>query len=172
MPFHPFLALALPLSLAACVVGQVYPQDSLPTRPWPETATCPTPARAAAEAKTLLDEMNGARTASGLSPLTVSPALTATAQHYACENAARQSLDHVGSDGSDSLERFRRAGLKPSLAAENTGIGYANAQAAFAGWMASPHHRENILRPELTQVGIGLADGPKPVWVVDFLSPR
>jgi uncharacterized protein YkwD len=38
--------------------------------------------------------------------------------------------------------------------------------------MASPRHRENILRPELDKVGIGLADGARPVWVVDFLADR
>ena len=171
MPLRLTMSLTLALCLAACVV-QVYPQDSLPTRPWPETARCPTPDRAQTEADALLDLMNGARKSAGLSPLTLDPGLAATAQHYACENAARQSLDHVGSDGSDILERVRREGFKPSLAAENTGIGYANASRAFAGWMASPHHRENILRPEVTQVGIGLADGARPVWVVDFLSPR
>jgi uncharacterized protein YkwD len=58
------------------------------------------------------------------------------------------------------------------LAAENTGIGYASAAQAFAGWMASPHHRDNILQPLVTRVGIGLADGVRPVWVVDFLAPR
>jgi len=171
MPLRLALPLTLAFGLAACEV-QVYPQDSLPTRPWPETASCPAPARAQAEADALLDLMNGARKTAGLRLLTLNPSLAASAQHYACENAARQSLDHVGTDGSDIPERIRRAGLKPALAAENTGIGYANASRAFAGWMASPHHRENILRPEVTQVGIGLADGARPVWVVDFMSPR
>jgi uncharacterized protein YkwD len=166
------LLAVLPALLVAACATQYYPSDSNPTRNWPAAADCPTPARAASEAETLLRLMNEARAAAGLAALRRDPALTATAQSYACENAARQSLDHVGSDGSDLLERVRRSGLQPALAAENTGLGYASAEAAFAGWMASPHHRENILRPEISLVGIGLADGARPVWVVDFLAVR
>lgn len=166
-----FLTVLPAILLTACVV-QYYPSDSMPTRNWPAAANCPTPARAASEADTLLRLMNEARAASGLAALRLDAALTATAQAYACENAARQSLDHVGSDGSDVLERVRRSGLKPALVAENTGLGYASAERAFAGWMASPHHRENILRPEVSLVGIGLADGARPVWVVDFMQIR
>ena len=119
-----------------------------------------------------MPRMNAARASTGLGALTVDPALTVTAQTHARENAARQSLDHVGSGGSDLLKRFGRSGLAPGLAAENTGVGYATAEAAFAGWMASPKHRENILRPQITVVGIGLAVGATPVWVVDFLAQR
>ena len=72
MPLRLTLPMTLALGLAACVV-QVYPQDSLPTRPWPETASCPTPDRAQAEADVLLDLMNGARKTAGLHPLTLDP---------------------------------------------------------------------------------------------------
>jgi uncharacterized protein YkwD len=171
MGMNRFPALVPALLLTACV-SQYYPSDALPTRNWPSVASCPTPARAAAETQALLHLMNDARASAGLGALVLDPRLTATAQAYACENAARQSLDHLGSDGSDLLERFRRSGLKPALAAENTGLGYQNAEAAFAGWMASPHHRDNILQPQVTSVGIGLADGAKPIWVVDLLASR
>jgi uncharacterized protein YkwD len=170
------IALGLCLGLSACGVIPVavtFPDDTLPTRPWPESATCPTPARAKADAASLLALMNAARASAGLGALSLDAAVGGVAQAYACENAARQSIDHVGSDGSDLLERFRRGGLQPALAAENTGLGFADPATAFAWWMNSPHHRENILRPGITRVGIGLAEGtPRPAWVVDFMATR
>jgi uncharacterized protein YkwD len=163
------------LGLSACVTVTTrtsYPQDSLPTRPWPEAAHCPTPTGAARDATTLQGLINTARAGAGLPPLRLDPALTSVSQAYACENAARQSLDHVGSDGSDVLERFRRGGILPAVAAENTGLGYDGVEAAFRGWMASPHHRANILRPGLTAMGLGEAAGARPTWVLDLMAPR
>lgn len=171
-----FKALALVTGLAGCVpvpVGQYWPIDHQPTRPWPATAGCSTPPGADSSRNALLSLMNAARTQAGLGGLTLDPAITAVSQRYACENAARRSISHVGSDGSDITERFRRGGLRASLEAENTGLFRGGAQHAFDWWMGSPHHRDNILRAQITKVGIGLAAaGGETAWVVDFLAPR
>ena len=178
MPHLPrqLMAVALLMGVSGCVpvpAGQYWPIDHQPTRPWPASAHCPTPTQAASERRTLLALMNAARAKAGLAALTLDPAITAVAQPYACENAARMSISHVGSDGSDLPERFRRGGLKASLEAENTGLFGADAQYAFKWWMNSPHHRANILRPQVTRVGIGVAAaGRHTAWVVDFLAPR
>jgi uncharacterized protein YkwD len=95
------------------------------------------------------------------------------AQKHACDNAAAQSISHVGSDGATLPERLRREGLRVRHAAENTGLGFATPQAAMAFWMGSPGHRANILAPEATQIGIGQADGgARPTWVVNFIRPK
>lgn len=170
------MAFALLMGISGCVpvpVGQYWPIDHQPTRPWPASARCPTPAQAVSQRNALLSLMNAARTQAGLAALTLDPAITSVAQSYACENAARQSISHVGSDGSDLTERFRRGGLKASLEAENTGLFRGEAQHAFDWWMGSPHHRDNILRPQVTRVGIGVAAADSTTaWVVDFLAPR
>jgi uncharacterized protein YkwD len=102
----------------------------------------------------------------------LSPALSAVAQQHACDNAARASTSHQGSDGSDLSERLRRGGIQAQLAAENTGLGFTSPESAFAWWMASPGHRANILLAQITEIGVGEADGSKPAWVINFLKRR
>ncbi len=169
-------ALLLPALLAACVVipaGMHYPADDQPVTAWPASADCPVPARSAADARALVALINGQRAQAGLAPLTLSAPLSDIAHRHACDNAARQSVSHDGSDGSDLAARLHRAGVRVSLAAENTGLGFSSPGIALEWWMASPPHRANILRPEITQVGVGQADGvPRPTWVLDFVAPR
>ena len=46
-------------------------------------------------------------------------------------------------------------GYSFSAAAENIAAGYSSPQAAFNGWMNSQSHRDNMLNPTYTEVGIG-----------------
>lgn len=66
--------------------------------------------------------------------------------------------------------RLRRGGITALMVAENTASFYKTPKAAMEAWMASPHHRENMQRPQVRAVGIGQADGTKALWVVDFTS--
>lgn len=169
-------ALLLPLLVSACIVipaGAHYPADDLPVTAWPASAACPVPARSAGDARTLVGLINAQRAAAGLGPLTLSAPLSEIAQRHACDNAARQTVSHDGSDGSDLAQRLRRGGIAVLMAAENTGLGFSSPRIALDWWMASPPHRANILHPEITQIGIGQADGaPRPTWVLDFMRPR
>jgi len=114
--------------------------------------------------------MNAERAKAGLQPLKLSAPISAVAHAYACEAAARQDIGHVGSDGSKLSERLRRGGITASMVAENNAMFYRTPEAAMAAWMASPHHRENIMRANARFVGIGQADGVEAVWVVNFTS--
>ena len=141
-----------------------------PARPWPATATCPVPARSATDARTLVTLINVERTKAGLAPLSLSPAISSVAHKFACEIAARGDIGHSGSDGSSLSERLRRGGVSAGVVAENNASGQRSAAEVVAAWMASPHHRENILRRDVTRIGLGQADGAQAVWVADFAS--
>lgn len=149
-----------------------YPEDSAPYGPAPAMAGCPTPQRTPSDAAAIVALINAERSTNGLGSVRLSPALSAVAQQHACDNAARSSTSHQGSDGSDLSERLRRGGIQARLAAENTGLGFTSPASAFAWWMASPDHRANILLAQITEVGVGEADGAKPAWVIDFLQSR
>jgi uncharacterized protein YkwD len=166
----PQAVLLLCLALAAgCTVTTVAPGDSGPISPAPASADCPAPPGLAADSSALLALINAERVGAGLSAVRLSPALSAVAQQHACDNAARSSTSHQGSDGSDLSARLRRGGIAISLAAENTGLGFSSPEAAFAWWMGSPDHRANILLPQITQIGIGKAQGAKTAWVINFI---
>jgi uncharacterized protein YkwD len=173
------------LLLPACVVvpiavpiGVVTPATPAPApaRPptaWPTTSDCPVPARAAADARVIVSLVNAERAAVGLSPLAFSAPLSGVAHRHACDNAARQTISHDGSDGSTLAQRLERGGIAVRMGAENTGLGFSSPQIAMERWMKSPGHRANILTPEITLIGVGQADGvPRPTWVLDFIKPR
>ena len=115
--------------------------------------------------------MNAELAKAGLQPLVLSTAISEVAHAYACEASARQDIGHVGSDGSKVSERLRRGGITASMVSENNALFYRTPDEAMAGWMDSPPHRENILRPNARNVGIGqAAEGLAAVWVVNFTS--
>lgn len=164
------ITMLVALFLTACVTITVRPGAVGPVRDWPASANCPVPDRSGRDAPHLVALMNVERARVGLRPLTLSAPISVVAHAYACEAAARRDIGHTGSDGSKLSERLRRGGISASMVAENNASFYRTPEAAMAAWMASPHHRENILRPDARFVGVGQADGAEAVWVVDFTS--
>jgi uncharacterized protein YkwD len=146
----PALALALALALVAA----------------PAAAACVLPDNVKALQAEVLAGMNAQRRARGLPALQMDAKLARAAQGHACDNAARQSYSHVGSDGSQLQNRLGLSGYRYRLAAENTGRG------AVQWWMNSPHHKDNILLAPAVDVGIGIALSEAPDsrlhWVVNF----
>ena len=153
------------------VVGYVYPDQPKPGAA-PAASRCAAPARASAMAGALIAQVNAQRKAKGLGTLRPSAKLMKAAQGHACDNASRGGYSHVGSDGSDLSTRIRRTGYKIRVAAENTGLGFDDPARLVAFWMGSSGHRANMLNPQVTEVGVGLADGARPSWVLNLAAGR
>lgn len=170
MPRRHQVTLASLFAVSACIPIVIPPGAMQPTRPWPTTATCPIPARTTTDAAKLVALMNAERAKLGLTPLVLSAEISTVAHKFACEAAARNDISHVGSDGSKVSERLMRGGISALYVSENTASFYRTPEQAMAAWMVSPHHRENILRPNSRAVGVGQADGVQAIWVVDFTS--
>lgn len=171
MSFKPVIAVSLSFVLTACVVITVSPEAGVRARPWPASASCPVPPDQQAKAEQLLALMNVERAKVGAQPLELSAQASAVAHSYACEIAARQDIDHTGTDGSHLPERLKRGGVSAGLMAENTGAEFTTPERGMVLWMASPGHKRNILMKGVSKVGIGVADGAFPTWVVDFYAP-
>lgn len=120
----------------------------------------------------MLAIVNEARAERGVAPLMRCEALDRAAQDYALVLEDWGNLSHTGPDGSKPVDRARAAGYGGStFVGENIASGAGNVQAAMAGWMDSPGHRENILRPAYTQIGLGRSvefANPSPYWVQVF----
>jgi uncharacterized protein YkwD len=69
-------------------------------------------------------------------------------------------------------DRLAHVGINIWVAAENTANGYTTVDRTMAAWMASAGHRDNILTPEVTQIGVGQALGSYPTWVLILFKPR
>ncbi|HZT40604.1 MAG TPA: CAP domain-containing protein [Chthonomonadaceae bacterium] len=118
---------------------------------------------------------NKERTAHGLPPLKLQENLSAAAAWMAQDMASRSYFahtDHEGRSIDPRLPAFGYGGY--SYIGENIAAGQESPMAAVSDWMQSPHHRENLLSPDYSEIGVGYADRPDSLyhsyWVQDFGS--
>jgi uncharacterized protein YkwD len=127
----------------------------------------------------VLTLINGARTSNGMKALTLNAKLSAAAQAHSKDMACNDFVDHVGSDGSTWYSRIKAQGYSYSYASENIYVGNpafgGDPQGAFTWWMNSQVHRDNILSPKVTEIGLGYAFFDKSTYggyyTVDFTHP-
>jgi uncharacterized protein YkwD len=121
----------------------------------------PVPRRppAAVPSATLMSQVvtmtNQQRAANGCPQLAVDRELTRASVRQSGYMARTGLFTHVWSDGTTFVARAREAGYRqPS--GENIAWGYENAAQVMAAWMASPHHRRNILNCDAKSIGTGV----------------
>ena len=108
----------------------------------------------------LLALVNGARTNAGLPPLSLEAGSTDVARRWSGRLAQDGALSHNPQLAQD-LGAAGSAGWH--FLAENVGTaGADNVAGLFAAYMASEHHRDNILDPRAAYIGMGtvLVDSP------------
>ncbi|MCF3935767.1 CAP domain-containing protein [Acuticoccus sp. M5D2P5] len=119
--------------------------------------------------------INAHRAAHGRQPLTVDPALNAVAAETARELARRDRLKTRMHSGPGLARRLDAAGYPALRAAENLGSGYPTLVMTVDGWENSRGHNRNLLNPDMTHMGIGLAltdEGIyKSYWVLILAEP-
>jgi stress response protein SCP2 len=122
----------------------------------------------------VVDRTNAERTRHGLRPLTVDQRLAAAAQAHSADMVRRGFFAHESPDGRQVWDRAVAAGYAYRKVAENIAAGQRTAEEVVRGWMESPGHRANILDRDLTQIGVGRADGGSygVYWTQVFGTPR
>jgi len=118
--------------------------------------------------------INSARAQNGLPALAINPQVTAAAQAHSIDMACHGLISHSGSDGSTVHQRVVAAGYNPSRSSEIIyGSGFP--QTAFDWWMNDQIHRNEILNPNVTEMGVGYAYVATTAlggyYTVDFASP-
>lgn len=110
----------------------------------------------------LFDNTNAHRVASGLRPLALNPGLVGVARLRSQDMAKYNYFAHTSpASGDTAFSLMDRYGIPYAWAGENLAKNnYPDGQyepvAADALWN-SPPHRENILGPNYTQMGVGFA---------------
>ena len=103
----------------------------------------------------MLKLINGERTTRGLVPLELDPRLVPIARQHSEEMFRLKYFGHQSAVNGSPFDRLAAAKIAYSRAGEN--LAYAHSVAvAHRGLMDSQGHRENLLRPEFTRVGIGV----------------
>ncbi|MEU5703929.1 CAP domain-containing protein [Streptomyces aurantiacus] len=123
---------------------------------WARPLTSDGLARTTAEVVALT---NAERAAAGLPPLTEDPLLIRAAQAHSVDMVARAFYSHTSPDGSEPWHRAAAAGSARRTIGENIACGQRSPAEVVRGWMDSPGHRANILKPAFTHIGVGFAGG-------------
>jgi uncharacterized protein YkwD len=133
--------------------------------------------------KKIHELVNVERVKNGLKPFLYSTKLSSIARLHSRDMALKDYTDHVNKDGLNPSDRAKKAGyniIKQEKNGYRTGVGenihesYMQkerngvitpflpsvndaAKRAVDGWMNSPGHRANILNPDYTLAGTGVA---------------
>lgn len=107
----------------------------------------------------LLNDTNNERAKQGESALRYDEQLSSAAFLKAQDMFKKQYWAHTAPDGTTPWQWFGEAGYNYSYAGENLAKNFTTTRATVAAWMASAHHRENILNKNYTDVGFAVMDG-------------
>jgi uncharacterized protein YkwD len=125
-----------------------------------------------AQAVAVFDRVNRERATAGVPPLQWHVGAAAVALAHSQDMDARDFFAHTNPDGDDPGDRLARAGLFPSWWGENIAWGQPDSDAVMDDWMNSTGHRQNILNPNFTHLGVGVHDAAGgPWWTQVFLTP-
>jgi uncharacterized protein YkwD len=110
-------------------------------------------------------------------PLTLGPAtLERAAMEHSQDMAKHSYMDHTGRDGTSPGDRISRAGYKWSQIGENLASGILTPEEVVKGWVGSPHHCENLMTPQFTQMTVAYASNSSSAagiyWTQLFGTPR
>lgn len=120
------------------------------------TAQSPTTAQMEAQVRQRINEI---RQKQGLSQLRNNEKLARVARNYSQQMAEKNFFSHTSPEGSTMVQRVKSAEIYYLMLGENLFMCTNVPQpvpSAVQGWMDSPGHRKNILRPEYRETGIGV----------------
>jgi uncharacterized protein YkwD len=154
------------LALTTLLAGWLSPQ--------PVLAQSAAPPGADLAVSRVVDLTNGERQKASLTPLTVNPNLNVAAQRYAEAMATGSCVAHTCPPVPELTKRVELAGYGGwGRLAENVAAGQHSADEVVVAWMGSEGHRNNILQPDVTEIGVGRAAGESygVYWVQVFGAP-
>ena len=117
---------------------------------------------------------NEDRMANNLSIVSENKQLAQAAQAAANDMVTKGYFAHISPDSKDPWYWLDLVGYKYQYAGQNLAVNFTDSSAVERAWMASPKHRANIVKPQYTQIGIGIAngiyEGKEVTFVVSFFA--
>jgi uncharacterized YkwD family protein len=125
------------------------------------------------EIQQVLDLVNQERVKAGVAPLKLSNSLDKMASVKAADMRDKQYFDHTSPTYGSPFNMMTTFGISYSYAGENIAAGQKTPTDVMNSWMNSSGHRANILNPNYTELGVGLAKGGSygTYWVQEFIRP-
>jgi uncharacterized protein YkwD len=128
--------------------------------------------------KSIFRFTNEMRRKHSLAPLGWDRSLCAVARAHSADMLQRGYFSHVDPEGRTPRDRVQKGFSHPfSLAGENIWSGSGQepgnlpllAKIIVENWISSPGHRQNLLNPEYTHVGVGVASQGQELRVTQVL---
>ncbi|MGN1115632.1 MAG: CAP domain-containing protein [Candidatus Ornithomonoglobus sp.] len=118
--------------------------------------------------------VNDIRSQHGLHQLTWNSDLTRAARLHCEDMISRNYFAHNTPEGCTPFDRMKALGIRYSAAAENIAAGQPDPQSVVESWMSSEAHRNNILNPDLKEVGIAFVRGGTYgiYWAQEFATTK
>lgn len=117
----------------------------------------------------------GSEALAPVGPLTLNQQLNQAARAHSLDMANGNFLEHSGSDGSTFDKRIEAQGYIFLFAGENVAGGKSTPQETLSQWLNSEPHCRNIMNPNFTQMGMGIAENSaslyKIYWTQLFGTP-
>jgi len=107
----------------------------------------------------LLSLTNTKREASGLPTLTINSQLSQAAAKKAQDMFSNGYWAHMSPNGRSPWDFIVESGYRYSVAGENLAKNFSNSQGVVDAWMASPTHRDNILKSNYRDIGFAVVNG-------------
>lgn len=117
---------------------------------------------------------NTDRQAHHVQSLSVDPLLSIAAQDKAEDMAHRGYFSHTTPEGNPPWFWLDKVGYSYSYAGENLAMDFSESADVESAWMNSPSHYANIVKPQYTRMGVGVArgtyEGRDTTFVVTFFA--
>jgi uncharacterized protein YkwD len=122
----------------------------------------------------MLTHVNALRARLGLGPVKPDARLMRAAQRQSELLAEMGVLSHTGIDG-DLASRVHQVGYFYGIVEENLAAGLADPIKVLRAWLGSPGHRANLLRAEVSTIGIGYVQSGRAFgnyWTIILARPQ
>jgi hypothetical protein len=107
----------------------------------------------------LLASTNAERANNGLNPLRFNATLSQAAAAKAQDMFANNYWAHNSPQGKTPWSFIVGSGYKYTIAGENLAKNFSTSAGVVSAWMASPTHRDNIVKPGYQDVGFAVVNG-------------
>ena len=120
----------------------------------------------------VLDLVNAERTKRGISTLTLDSNLSSVATKKSQDMVNKNYFDHTSPTYGSPFDMMKQFGISYRTAGENIAKGQKTPQEVVTAWMNSEGHRKNILNPNFTNLGVGIAKDSKGTtyWTQMFIG--
>ena len=119
--------------------------------------------------KEVVDLVNIERAKAGLNPLTLDSSISNVATKKSQDMIDNNYFSHNSPTYGSPFDMLKKFGISYKTAGENIAMGQKTPKEVVNAWMNSEGHRKNIMNPNFSKIGVGVARFRLTIWNVNKL---